>query len=149
VIGKRITELRNERGLTQQTVAEGIGVSRATYAHYEIDRREPDHKMLRKIANFFDVSTDYLLGLTDLPKPYLLSGNSPLSKLVHDTIKAEGFTPTELTEVNPEIARFMQDNKIVKAKAKLDLIEKSGLSVEALEKLVALINQIKNEQSED
>jgi transcriptional regulator with XRE-family HTH domain len=147
MIGRRITELRNEKGLTQQAVADGISISRATYAHYEINRREPDNETLSKIARFFSVSTDYLLGLTDLPKPYTLEKNSPVYKLVFDDVTREGFTPTDIQEVNPQIAGFMHENSILKAKAKADLI--SSLSLETLGKLVALVNQIKNDTTEN
>lgn len=147
MIGKRITELRNEKGLTQQAVAEGIGVSRATYAHYEINRREPDNETLSKIAQFFHVSTDYLLGLSDLPNPYALAKNSPLYQLVLQDVQKEGFTPDDLREANPALAKFMQDHEISKTKAKADLL--SGLSLETLEKLVALIAQIRKETPEE
>jgi transcriptional regulator with XRE-family HTH domain len=149
MIGKRITALRTAKGLTQQAVATGISISRATYAHYEIDRREPDNKTLIKIANFFDVSTDYLLGVTDLPKPYVLDKNSALYKLALEAVTKQGFTPADIQEENPAIAEFMQEHKIIKAKAKMDIVEKSGLSLETLEKLVALVQQIKKDTTEN
>lgn len=149
MIGKKITKLRNKQGLTQQAVAEGIGVSRATYAHYEINRREPDNETLCKIAVFFDVSADYLLGLTDLPKPYTLPEYSPLHGLVLEEVRNAGFTPADLQQENPAIAGFMQQNNIAKIKAKLDLIEKSGLSLEALTKLIAFADQIKRDNTEN
>ncbi|MBX6396382.1 MAG: helix-turn-helix domain-containing protein [Alicyclobacillaceae bacterium] len=43
--------------------------ARATYAQYEIGRRTPDYDTLRKLADFFEVSTDSLLGRTDDPTP--------------------------------------------------------------------------------
>lgn len=76
MIGKRILGLRHEKDLTQQDVANGIGILRSTYAHYEIDRREPNNETLGKIAKFFDVSTDFLLGLTELRKSYVLKVKS-------------------------------------------------------------------------
>lgn len=152
MIAKRLTELRHEKGLTQQEVAAGISVSRTTYAHYEIGRREPDIGTLSAIAKFFAVSTDYLLGLTDLRKPFALEAKSSTYAIVLNTLKdtkKEGFTPADVKKVNPEVTKFMQENSIVKAKAKLDLIDQSGLSVETLEKLIALIKQIKQENTRD
>lgn len=148
MIGKKITELRHARGLTQQNVADGIGVSRATYAHYEIDRREPDNNTLIKIAGFFNVSTDYLLGLTNLPRPYELKADSPAYKLALETVegvKKEGLTLNAIARENPELAEFMENIGIVQTKAKINLIEKSGLSLNTLEKVVALVKQIKKE----
>ena len=58
-------ELRQGLELTQEFVAEQIGVKRYTYAKWEQGRAEPSMQDLRKLADFFDVSIDYLLGRTD------------------------------------------------------------------------------------
>lgn len=60
----KIRELRKERGLTQKEVAEHLGIGGSTMTMYETGRREPNIGTLIKIADFFDVSTDYLLGKT-------------------------------------------------------------------------------------
>lgn len=61
MIGARLKALRENKGLTQQKMANKLGISRGTYAHYEINRREPDDATKLKIASFFGVTTDYLL----------------------------------------------------------------------------------------
>ncbi|MCL2861563.1 MAG: helix-turn-helix transcriptional regulator [Firmicutes bacterium] len=61
----RIRELREEKGLTQGQLAKAIGVHRATIGHYEIGYTEPDIKTIKKLCKFFDVTSDYLLGLTE------------------------------------------------------------------------------------
>lgn len=66
----RIRQLRENKELTQEELAKVIGVSRATLASWEIGRREPDFETASKIADFFDVSVDYLLGRTDDPRSY-------------------------------------------------------------------------------
>lgn len=53
--------LRKSKNLLQKEVADKIGVARTTYASYEQGKREPDIETINKIADFFDVSTDYLL----------------------------------------------------------------------------------------
>ncbi|MCY8354573.1 helix-turn-helix domain-containing protein [Bacillus haynesii] len=58
---KRLTMLRKSKNLLQKEVADKIGVARTTYASYEQGKREPDIETINKIADFFDVSTDYLL----------------------------------------------------------------------------------------
>ncbi|RAS75210.1 helix-turn-helix domain-containing protein [Priestia endophytica] len=68
MLGKRLKELRSSRKLTQTEIAAKLGITRGTYAHYEIDKRQPDYETLKKIAKYYDVNTDYLLGLTDIPK---------------------------------------------------------------------------------
>ncbi|GAW91322.1 helix-turn-helix domain-containing protein [Calderihabitans maritimus] len=69
-LGKKIKFLRTEKGLTQEELAKALGIARATLASWEINRREPDYSMLQKIADFFDVTVDFLLGRTDNPKGY-------------------------------------------------------------------------------
>ncbi|NLY76084.1 MAG: helix-turn-helix transcriptional regulator [Firmicutes bacterium] len=60
-LGERIKYLRNKMGLTQEELAKFLSCPRGTINNWEIDRSEPDSKMLGKIANFFDVSLDYLI----------------------------------------------------------------------------------------
>jgi transcriptional regulator with XRE-family HTH domain len=69
MLGKRLVDLRKRAGLTQQELAERLYISRDTYAQYEIDRRNPDYETLTSIARFHNVSVDYILGLTDDPRP--------------------------------------------------------------------------------
>jgi len=63
-LSKRISELRKEKNLTQVEFAEALGITRSAYSHYELGTREPDYDLLKKMADFFDCSTDYLLGKT-------------------------------------------------------------------------------------
>lgn len=57
--------LRNSSGLTQAEMAEKLRISRSTIGMYETGAREPDFDTLEKIADFFNVDTDFLLGRTD------------------------------------------------------------------------------------
>lgn len=57
--------LRTSSGLTQVEMAEKLGISRSTIGMYETGAREPDFETLEKIADFFNVDTDFLLGRTD------------------------------------------------------------------------------------
>ncbi len=66
--GDRIAFLREKHRLTQEQLSGKIGISRATLSHYEKNRREPDYETLNKIADFFNVSIDYLLGRTNDPQ---------------------------------------------------------------------------------
>jgi len=65
LLGTQIKKLRNEKGLTQERLAKKIGLSRGSLSMIEINKREPDNKTLQKLADFFDVSVDYLLGRTN------------------------------------------------------------------------------------
>lgn len=64
-LGKRLRELRESNGLTQKQLAEKLNINSVTYLHYEKEQREPPLSLLADIAKFYDVSVDYLLGLTD------------------------------------------------------------------------------------
>lgn len=58
----RLVELRNSKGLTQQQVADKIELSRARLNNYEQGIRQPDIDTTIKLANFYNVTTDYILG---------------------------------------------------------------------------------------
>ena len=58
-IGKQLKTLRKSQKMTQQAVADRVGITRATLSNYEIDRRTPDLKTLRKLAECFGVNLDY------------------------------------------------------------------------------------------
>ena len=66
---ERIRELREERGLTQRELAEAIGIDRTAIAKYETGASGAKSEMLEKLATFFGVSTDYLLGRTGIRSP--------------------------------------------------------------------------------
>ncbi|MFB9827786.1 helix-turn-helix domain-containing protein [Lederbergia wuyishanensis] len=67
MLGERLKSLRGKR--TQEEVANLLGLSRARYSHYENNRVEPDTEILNKLADFYNVTTDYLLGRTINPDP--------------------------------------------------------------------------------
>ena len=55
---------RKEKGYTQKEMAERLGITRGGYNNYEVGQSTPSYKTLVKIANIFNVTTDYLLGNT-------------------------------------------------------------------------------------
>lgn len=61
----RLQDIRKAKRLTQQAVADTVGINRSTYANYESGRREVDHYTLVRLADLFDVSVDYLLGRSE------------------------------------------------------------------------------------
>ena len=60
-LGEKIKYLREERDITQQMLAAVLNLNRVTVTGYEIGRRIPDVYTLKKIADFLDVTVDYLL----------------------------------------------------------------------------------------
>lgn len=71
IIATRLKSLRKEKKLTQRQLASKLQISQSTVALYETGNREPDIDTLEKIADFFDVTLDYLAGRTDHPKEFL------------------------------------------------------------------------------
>ena len=64
---KRLKDLREDRDLKQQQVADYLGITRSAYSNYETGSREIPLAVLMKAADFYQVSVDYLLGRTDEP----------------------------------------------------------------------------------
>lgn len=64
-IGNIIFELRTERNLSQKKLAEILGISQSAIAQIEKNRNEATASTIRKLANFFQVSTDFLLEIED------------------------------------------------------------------------------------
>ena len=63
--GERLKDMRAEKGISRLQLAENLQVSVRLIAYWENGQRECSFDMLIKIANFFDTSTDFLLGKTD------------------------------------------------------------------------------------
>ena len=74
---KNLKKIREDNKISQQKLASHIGVSRSTIAMWETDGSQPDNDSLRKIANYFNVSTDYLLDMTNIPQSTIPS-SSPI-----------------------------------------------------------------------
>lgn len=67
---KRIRDLREDHDMTQQSVAEALGTSQTMYARYERGANElPLHHLLT-LCRLYDVSADYILGLSDIPHSF-------------------------------------------------------------------------------
>lgn len=57
----RLRSLREKMGISQTELAKRVGIVRPTYSNYEAGNREPDYETLKRLADFFSVSIDYLL----------------------------------------------------------------------------------------
>lgn len=62
MIGTRLKKLRRDMNLTQAELSLRLSISRSSLSLYEINKREPDCETINKIADFFEVSLDYLYG---------------------------------------------------------------------------------------
>jgi len=69
LLAERLVKLRRKYNYTQQRLADFLGITRPAYTAYERGTRQPDYETLLKLADYYDVSIDYLLGRTDNPEP--------------------------------------------------------------------------------
>jgi len=67
---KRIRDLREDRDLTQKAMADYLQIHQTTYSDYELGNLNIPIDVLIKLAKFYETSIDYLVELTDNPKPY-------------------------------------------------------------------------------
>ncbi len=67
---KRIRDMREDKDITQKQMAEYLKIHQTTYSDYELGNLNIPIDILIKLAAFYKTSIDYLVGLTDNPKPY-------------------------------------------------------------------------------
>ncbi|MCK8824344.1 helix-turn-helix domain-containing protein [Fuchsiella alkaliacetigena] len=119
----RLKELRKQKDLKQEKLASHLNLSRSTIAGYETGKRKPDYNTLEKIASFFNVSVDYLLGRTEERK-------------TADKIKKALADDPELVELWEELAK-REDLKLLFKQVK-------SLDTEAIERIREVAKIIEN-----
>lgn len=67
ILSKNLTTLRKARGLSRETVARALGISSMTYQRYEKNLRDPTAPLMVKLADFYGVTLDQLVGRAPLP----------------------------------------------------------------------------------
>ena len=121
---KRLRQLRTNKKLTQKNVAEFLGVDRTTYVKYETGASEPNFETLQRLATFFGVSTDYLLGTETQKTPALTAKDErdiarELEKTLNRLDDADGalmFDGEPLDDETRELLRASLENQIRMAK---------------------------------
>jgi len=69
-LATRLIELKEKNNVLQKDIANSVGLSLRSYQRYEYGERNPTSDILIKLADYFDVSLDYLVGRSDDPKRY-------------------------------------------------------------------------------
>ncbi len=95
---KRLKELRLTKGISQKEIAEYLGITAAAYSLYERGNREPKIAILRKIAEYYNVSVDDLLEMN----------STPAIPAVH--FNGSGFTEEEMKEIL-QFAEFIKSKR--------------------------------------
>lgn len=89
-IGERIAQLRKNRSMSQFQLAKTLNIATSTLGMYETNKRKPNMEMLEKLADFFGVSIDYLLGRETTDK-----SDIDLDKAVDNAMSFDGKPVTE------------------------------------------------------
>lgn len=104
MFSERLKELRKNMGYTQKEIAEQIGTSQPSYQNWEKGSRKPSRETIQKLADFFNVSTDYLLGQTDIPNSTL---EADIDTAIDNSVAYDG---TPITDNDREIIKnFLKD----------------------------------------
>jgi len=110
--GEKLKELRDEKDLTQKQVADFIGVSERVYGYYEKDRFPKDEIVLKKLASFFNVSLDWLLGNSDIKEPaekiLEKNNNNEYTIALHNSDGYDADLPPEAREELKEYIEFLK-----------------------------------------
>lgn len=85
LIGERLYDLRKDAGMTQDELAELLKISKHSISAYERDKNEPPDSIKIAIARLFNVSVDYLVGLSDMPTPQIQAAFFPCLPIFHLT----------------------------------------------------------------
>ena len=107
----KLKQLRLEAKLTQQEIANKLGINRVNYSRYENEQIEPDLETLIQLANFFHVSVDYLIG-NEQPNKIDLTSISDIKKDCIEEIQS--LTDEEVLAVTHFIAGLKQKDFIYK-----------------------------------
>lgn len=109
-LGERLKKLREEKGFTLEYVAGHLNTTKTSIARYEKNDREPKSEIISALADFYNVSTDYLLGRTD--ERNLLTEKSKLD---------EGITTINAKKIN--VDEDLPDEAIDKINEYIKMVE--------------------------
>lgn len=116
MFGRKLKELRLEKKINQAELGEIIGISPSTVGMYERDQRFPDKDILGKIADYFEVSVDYLLGRTNernITKEKSKLDSNVKTIAAHRLGNVEDLDDDAIDKINEyiEMIRLMHQNK--------------------------------------
>ncbi|MBK1811565.1 helix-turn-helix transcriptional regulator [Clostridium sp. YIM B02505] len=153
--GQILRELRNAKDVTLDTMAEDLNTTKATLSRYENDLREPKIDFVIKVAEYFNVSTDYLLGKTNTPiyekvepkEEEIVIVDPKLKELFENTKDLPNEAITNLNEIaknlknSYEIIEYKKNNDKIEFILNKD-VKPDGLTKEELEEAYRLAKEL-------
>lgn len=113
-MGEILAELRKDKHLLQKDLADFLSISIGTVSNYETGAHEPDFETLCKLADFFQVSTDYLLGRTNLPYDV-----KKLNEPIRDSITISDITHTLMNMSRENLDSVLEYMELLTYKSKM------------------------------
>jgi len=119
-----LKELRKKKGVSQEDAAKALGITLRTYQNYEYGQREPNIEMILKLSDYFNVSTDYLLGREKKKSPEMTSEDTRFEeellsiyrsmpeeyrKLLYDSIRAAVLKNHSPEQIRSDIKKVIFD----------------------------------------
>lgn len=98
MIGDRIRILRKRKDVSQEELAKILDITTSAVGQYETDARKPSYDVLIKISNYFNCSTDYLLGLVDVESEIIKKPDDEYSAVI-GAAKDAKITPERLKRI--------------------------------------------------
>jgi transcriptional regulator with XRE-family HTH domain len=102
-LGDRLKRLREEKGISQLELAKVLNLSNVMLSRYEKNKRSPDYETLSKLADYYGVTTDFLLGRTNIRTPQKYVSADP-------QVKYESL-PVEIYEHIKVIVQYFMDEE--------------------------------------
>ncbi len=125
--GTILKHLRQIHFLSQEELANKLNISRSNIANYETSKNLPSVEILQKISTLFGVSTDYLLGNTDIDNP---------KQILEEKLAALHLSEKELEEATKHVLDYYSSNQIINS------ISKENFSNSKIEKAFCIIQSI-------
>lgn len=108
IIINRIKELRNNKKITQNDIANFLNISVSYYSELENNKKNLPTDLLQKLSDFYGVSTDYILGRDNVPPPVADELPKDLKILVRD---AKQLTPEQTKLIHNIVKEFLEKHK--------------------------------------
>jgi transcriptional regulator with XRE-family HTH domain len=106
MFGQRIRKLRHTCGLTMKELGQQLSLAESTISGYESESRKPDIETLHKLADYFEVNVDYILGRSDDPTPLHQSESSDHSNVVYFSGAKEELDEDEARHLREQLEMY-------------------------------------------